>query len=156
MATKGAAISMVSFVNPTAMAFVKSAGRRFTSSVISKMIERKIKNMFTEKTALCRVLAKAGMKTCVKAPSAKIRRKRFGSLNAIKNISLYMFAPSAEAVSKSRINPKILEMRIPKLFVNIALNIGFFIDILLILLHFNKDLVKINPKINLHQSLVYS
>jgi len=107
------------------------------------MIERKTKNIFAEKTALCVVLANAGIKTCVKAPSANIRRKRFGSLNAMKNISLYMFAPSADAVKRSRINPKTLDNKIPKLLVNIALNMGFFVDILLILLHFNKDLVKI-------------
>ena len=43
-------------------------------------------------------------------------------------MSLYMFAPSADAVSKSLKNPKILEINIPKLFVNIALNMGFFKD----------------------------
>ena len=41
-----------------------------------------------------------------------------------------MFAPSADAVNKSLINPKILEIKMPKLFVNIALNMGFFVDIL--------------------------
>ena len=55
-----------------------------------------------------------------------IRRKRFGSLKAIKNISLYMFAPRNDAVNKSLKNPKILEIKIPKLLVNIALNMGFF------------------------------
>ena len=38
-----------------------------------------------------------------------------------------MFAPSTDAVSKSLINPKILENKIPKLLVNIALNMGFFV-----------------------------
>ena len=61
-----------------------------------------------------------------------------------------MLAPSADAVSKSRINPKTLENRMPKLLVNIALNIGFFVDILLVLRNFNKDLVKIYTKINLN------
>jgi hypothetical protein len=56
-----------------------------------------------------------------------MRRKRLGSLKAMKNISLYMLAPSADAVSKSLINPKILENKIPKLFVKIALNIGILI-----------------------------
>jgi hypothetical protein len=37
-----------------------------------------------------------------------------------------MLAPRADAVSKSLINPKILENKIPKLLVKIALNIGFF------------------------------
>lgn len=57
-----------------------------------------------------------------------------------------MFAPSAEAVNKSLKNPKILEIKIPKLLVNIALNIGFFVGIALILRNFNKFLVKMNPK----------
>ena len=54
-----------------------------------------------------------------------------------------MFAPRADAVNKSLKNPKVLEIKIPKLLVNIALNIGFFVYILLILMHFNKYLVKI-------------
>lgn len=62
----------------------------------------------------------------MKAPSANIRLKRFGSLKATKNISLYIFAPRAEAVNMSRKNPKILENKIPKLLVNMALNMGFF------------------------------
>ena len=37
-----------------------------------------------------------------------------------------MLAPSTDAVKKSRANPKILEIKIPKLFVNIALNIELF------------------------------
>ena len=41
-------------------------------------------------------------------------------------MSLYMFAPRAEAVIISRKNPKILENKIPKLLVKIALNMGFF------------------------------
>jgi hypothetical protein len=63
IATKGAAISIVCASNPTAIAFVKSEGRVFTKSVISKIMDRKIKKMLTLKMALCFVLAKAGMKT---------------------------------------------------------------------------------------------
>jgi len=126
MATKGDAISTVLSSKPTAIACVARPGRRFTSSVIRSMMERKTKKMFAEKTDLCFELAYAGINTCVKAPSAKMRRKRFGSLKATKNISLYMFAPSADAVSKSLKKPKILEINIPKLFVKIALNMGFF------------------------------
>ena len=79
-----------------------------------------------------------------------MRRKRFGSLNAMKNISLYIFAPSAEAVSKSLKNPKILEIKIPKLFVNIALNMaifGYFVFILSVLRKFNQSLIKIESLI---------
>ncbi len=70
------------------MAFVKSVGRRLTKRVIRRIIERKMKKICIEKTALFLLLANAGINTCVNAPSAKIRRKRFGSLNAMKNISL--------------------------------------------------------------------
>lgn len=79
---------MVCASKPTAMAFVKSAGRRFTIRVIMRIIEKKSKKMLALKTALCFVRANAGIKTCVNAPSAKMRRKRFGSLNAMKKMSL--------------------------------------------------------------------
>lgn len=49
-----------------------------------------------------------------------------------------MFAPRADAVNKSLKNPKILETKIPKLLVNMALNIG----LLIFLQNFNKYLVK--------------
>lgn len=48
-----------------------------------------------------------------------------------------MLAPSIDAVNKSRINPRILEIKMPKLLVNIALNIGFFMDIIIFLHNFN-------------------
>lgn len=54
-----------------------------------------------------------------------------------------MFAPRADAVIKSLINPKILDTKIPKLFVNIALNMGFFSGYGLNLRNFNKSLVKL-------------
>ena len=123
MATKGDANAMVFSSKPTAIACVANDGRRFTKRVIKKIIDKNITNILAEKTPLWSVFAKAGIKTCVNAPSAKILRKRFGSLKAMKNISLYTLAPRAEAVNKSRMNPKILENNIPKLFVNIALNI---------------------------------
>ena len=127
MATNGDASSMVFSSKPTAMACVARAGRRFTSRVIISMIEIKTTKILAENTPLCFDFANAGIKTCVNAPSAKMRRKRLGSLKAIKKISLYIFAPRTDAVSKSLINPKILENKIPKLFVKIALNMGFFV-----------------------------
>lgn len=60
---------------------------------------------------------KEGKKLCVKAPSEKILRNKFGNLKAIKKISLYIPAPSTEAIDKSLIKPKILEQSIPLLFV---------------------------------------
>lgn len=73
-------------------------------------------------------LARLGKKLCVKAPSAKILLKRFGNLNATKNISEYMFAPSIEALNKSLINPNILELNIPKKLIIIDLNISGIIS----------------------------
>ena len=49
-----------------------------------------------------------------------------------------------DAVNKSLKNPKILDTKIPKLFVNIALNIGFFCWFMIFLHNFNKSLVKID------------
>jgi len=46
----------------------------------------------------------------------------------MKNISLYIPAPKTDAVSKSLKNPNILENKIPKLLVNMALNMGFFVS----------------------------
>ena len=63
IATYGEAISMVWASKPTAIAFVKRAGTRLTSRVIIKIIDKKTRNIFAEKTALCLVLAKAGIKT---------------------------------------------------------------------------------------------
>jgi len=126
IATYTEAISIVLSSKPTAIAFVAMDGKRFTNRVIISITERKIINIFAEKTDLFFEEAKAGINTCVKAPSAKILRKRLGSLKAIKKMSLYIFAPSADAVSKSLKNPKILEISIPKLLVKIALNIGHF------------------------------
>lgn len=88
MATNGDAIAIVLSSKPTAIACVARAGRRFTSRVTISMIERNITKIFAEKTERCLDVAYAGIKTCVNAPSANIRRKRFGSLKATKNMSL--------------------------------------------------------------------
>ena len=68
--------------------------------------------------------AKEGRKLCVKAPSANILLNKFGSLNATKKISEYIFAPRIEALNKSRMNPKILELKIPIKFISIDLIIN--------------------------------
>ena len=72
-------------------------------------------------------LVKEGIKLWVNAPSAKILLKRFGSLKATKNISLYIFAPSMDALSKSLKRPNIREVSMPRLFVKKFLKImGIF------------------------------
>ncbi len=76
-----------------------------------------------EKRGLYLAFAKLGKKLCVKAPSANIRLNRFGNLKATKKISEYIFAPSTEALNKSRMNPKILELKIPRKLTIIDLNI---------------------------------
>lgn len=53
-----------------------------------------------------------------------------------------MFAPRADAVNKSLKNPKILETKIPKLLVKMALNMGFFLVCIVDLHNFNKYSVK--------------
>lgn len=142
IATKGAANAIVCSSKPTAIAVVTKDGKRFTRRVMMSITDKKRTNIWAEKIDLCKERANAGIKDCVKAPSAKIRRKRFGSLKAIKNISLYMLAPSAEAVNISLINPKILDTKIPKLLVKIALNIG-------LLYYFYESLTNIRLKCTL-------
>ena len=71
------------------------------------------------------LFVKFGKNACVKAPSPKIRRNKFGILKAIKKRSLNMPAPRIEAVKRSLISPKILEVMMPtefekKPFINIA------------------------------------
>ena len=61
-----------------------------------------------------------------KSTFCKIRLKRLGSLKAIKNISEKILAPKTDAVSISLIKPRTREAKIPKVLVNIDLNIGNF------------------------------
>ena len=79
--------------------------------------------MIVLKLTLWLFLAYEGINTCVNAPSANILLNKFGSLNATKNISLYIFAPRIEAVKRSLKKPKILETKIPALFVNMCFKI---------------------------------
>ena len=53
-----------------------------------------------------------GTKAELNAPSAKILRKKFGSLNATLNASAYKVAPKLDATNKSRVSPKILDMKV--------------------------------------------
>ena len=72
-------------------------------------------------------LAKAGIKTCVNAPSAKILTKKIWKFKCNKEIyHCRHLHQGLMLLSKSLKNPKILEIKIPKLFVKIALNICYF------------------------------
>lgn len=77
----------------------------------------------TAKTLFCFEAMYEGIKLCVKDPSAKIRRKRLGNLNAMRKISLHMLAPSTEVIKMSRAKPLTREIRMPKELENIDLNI---------------------------------
>lgn len=105
------------------MSLVKKVSKKVTDSDINPKTIKNLINMDRAKYDLCLELVKVGKKLWVKAPSAKILLKRLGSLKATKNISLYIFAPRIDAVSKSLINPKILDISMPKLLVNIERNI---------------------------------
>ncbi|EMH25504.1 hypothetical protein HMPREF1420_00601 [Helicobacter pylori GAM264Ai] len=72
---------------------------------------------------------KLGKKLWEKEPSAKIRLNKLGNLKATKKISLYTPAPRILAIIKSRKKPKILEHKIPKLFVK---NIFFSMSVAVI------------------------
>jgi len=62
---------------------------KILTTILSSIIKVKnCKNIIVEKRTLWECLAYAGINTCVKAPSAKIRLNKLGNLNATKNISL--------------------------------------------------------------------
>lgn len=106
------------------MMLVKKFEKRVTKR------EKRIKNPLNlinieaENIPFCLDAVNEGKKLWVNAPSAKIRRKRFGNLKATINISVYILAPRTEACNKSRIRPKIREKSMPKLLVNM----DFIID----------------------------
>jgi len=105
------------------------SGKKVMSSEIAIKKSKNLKKIAVAKTPLCRDATKEGIKACVNAPSAKIRRKRLGSLKATKNISLQMEAPRAEAISTSRPRPVTRENNIPKLLVKIDLSRIMFFDV---------------------------
>ncbi len=59
----------------------------------------------------------SGTKACEKAPSANIRRKRLGSLNATKKASVAASAPKLRAITKSRTKPRTRERKVKPLTV---------------------------------------
>ena len=79
---------IVSALKPEAMIFVKKLENSETKIENSIKNPKNFKNIETEKTLFCLLCVNEGKKLCVKAPSAKIRLKRFGSLNATIKISV--------------------------------------------------------------------
>ena len=127
MAVSGAVCPICSDDQPQAKSFVMGSGKKVMSREKAIKKSRKRKNMAVAKTPLCLEAMKEGIKACVNAPSAKIRRKRLGSLKATKNISDQIEAPNAEAISTSRPKPVTRENKIPKLLVKMDFNrIMFF------------------------------
>ncbi|ACM92225.1 hypothetical protein NAMH_0948 [Nautilia profundicola AmH] len=125
-AIRGEASFFASSLKPDANILVTRLEKRVTNSEkISIIINNFLKTSHV-KRGLYFAFAKLGRKLCAKAPSANIRLKRFGNLNATKKISEYILAPRTEALNKSRMNPRILELKIPKKLTIIDLNINVF------------------------------
>lgn len=68
-----------------------------------------------------RILEKLGIKAALNAPSAKMRRKKLGSLNATKNASESQLAPIRFAMRISRTKPLIRERNVKKPMVSVDL-----------------------------------
>ena len=127
MAVSGAALAMVSASHPMASNLVISSGKKVTTNEPKMIKSMNLKNIAVANTPLFFEATKEGINACVKAPSAKIFRKRFGSLFATKNKSDQKEAPRTEAISTSRANPAIRDISMPKLLVNMDFNrMGLF------------------------------
>ena len=73
---------------PVAITAVKNGANKFTKSVRMQMKARNLRKISALKRDFLFDYVKLGKKALAKAPSPKIRRSKFGILNAIKNISL--------------------------------------------------------------------
>tara|TARA_Y100000389_G_scaffold202536_1_gene248103 strand:- start:11373 stop:11624 length:252 start_codon:yes stop_codon:yes gene_type:complete len=62
----------------------------------------------------CNLLEKIGTKALLNAPSAKILRKKLGSLKAAKNTSDKILTPIYLAIKTSLIKPKMRDIRVRK------------------------------------------
>ena len=122
MAVSGAVCAICPLFHPHARSLVTGTGKSVIKREARVRKSKNLKKIAVAKTPFCFEATNEGIKACVNAPSAKIRRKRLGSLKATKNISLHTEAPSAEAISTSRPKPVMRETRMPKLLVNIDLS----------------------------------
>ena len=129
MEVSGAVWAICSGDQPQASSLVMGSGKKVITREKASKKSKKRKKIAVAKTPLCREAMNEGIKACVNAPSAKIRLKRLGSLNATKNMSDQMDAPNAEAMRTSRPRPVTREKSIPKLLVKIDFNcMIFFVD----------------------------
>ena len=119
MAVMGEVWAICSLLQPPAKSLVMGSGKKVMMREKAMRKSKNRKKMAVAKTPLCLLATKEGIKAWVNAPSAKIRRKRLGSLKAMKNISDQTEAPRAEAISTSRPKPVTRENKMPKLLVKI-------------------------------------
>ena len=117
MAVIGEVLAISSVFQPHASNLVMGSGKKVMSKKKAIRKSKNRKKIAVANTPLCLLAINEGINACVKAPSAKIRRKRLGSLKATKNMSDHMEAPRAEAISTSRPKPVMREMSMPKLLV---------------------------------------
>lgn len=125
MVVRGAVLEISSVSQSQASSFVKNAGNRVTNRDKATIKSMKRMKIAIAKTLFCFEAMYEGMKLWVNEPSAKIRRKRFGNLKAIKKISLHILAPKADVIKISRASPVTREIRMPKELEKMDLNIGY-------------------------------
>ena len=119
---RGAVLAICSASQPQAKSFVIGSGKKVMIRENETKKSKKRKKMAVANTPLCLEAMKEGINAWVKAPSAKIRLKRLGSLKATKNMSDQMEAPKEEAIRTSRPKPVKRESKIPKLLVKMDLS----------------------------------
>lgn len=86
--TSGTASFMLLGAKPVAITAVKNGANKFTKSVRMPIKARNLRKISALKSDFLFDFVKFGKKALANAPSPKIRRSKFGILNAIKNISL--------------------------------------------------------------------
>ena len=86
--TSGTASFMSPGARPVAITEVKNGANKFTKSVRMPIKARNLRKISALKSDFLFDFVKFGKKALAKAPSPKIRRNKFGILNAMKNISL--------------------------------------------------------------------
>jgi hypothetical protein len=125
IAVRGAVLEIRSCPQSHANILVKNPGKRVTRKDRATINAINRMKIATAKTLFWFEAIYEGIKLWVNEPSAKMRRKRLGNLNAIKKISLHIFAPNTDVIKMSRPSPVTREMRIPKELENIDLNIVY-------------------------------
>ena len=124
MRTSGNAKVMLCASKPRAKSLVNSGVKSITSKLSPSINALNFNKTSAKNSPFLLLFIKCGKKACVNAPSPKSRLKRLGNLKATKNISLQSPAPRLAAVSRSRKNPKMREIKIPAELVKKCLSIS--------------------------------